>query len=95
MAFCRKCGSQIDDEAVICPKCGVQQNTNINVSDNVIGSTRNTNGIAALGIFLPLIGWIVYAIMDKTALKSKDLLSGNILGTIIYVVLFIIWQKLK
>lgn len=25
MAYCRKCGFQIDDEAVICPKCGVAQ----------------------------------------------------------------------
>ena len=23
MRYCRKCGSQIDDEAVVCPKCGV------------------------------------------------------------------------
>ena len=95
MAFCRKCGSEIDDEAVICPKCGVpQQNINLN-SDNVIGSTRNTNAIAALGIFLPLIGWFVYLAMDKSNPRAKDLLSGNIAGTIIYVVLFLIWQKLS
>ncbi|MBO4569491.1 MAG: zinc ribbon domain-containing protein [Candidatus Methanomethylophilaceae archaeon] len=25
MAYCRKCGEVIDDEAVICPRCGVQQ----------------------------------------------------------------------
>ena len=23
MAFCKKCGAEIDDQAVICPKCGV------------------------------------------------------------------------
>lgn len=23
MSYCRKCGAQIDDEAVVCPKCGV------------------------------------------------------------------------
>lgn len=27
MAFCRKCGAEIDDEAVVCPKCGVPQSS--------------------------------------------------------------------
>ena len=25
MAFCKNCGKEIDDKAVICPSCGVQQ----------------------------------------------------------------------
>ena len=27
MAYCKNCGQVIDDKAVICPKCGVQQQT--------------------------------------------------------------------
>ena len=39
MAFCTKCGAQIDDNAVTCPSCGAQQentnaNTNANASSN-------------------------------------------------------------
>lgn len=37
MAFCTKCGAQIDDNAVICPSCGAQQekpNDNANVNNN-------------------------------------------------------------
>ena len=94
MAFCRKCGSEIDDEAVICPKCGVAQQQVSNVENDISGSSRNTNSIAALGIFLPLIGWIVYFRMDKSTLKAKDLLSGNIAGTIAYVIVFLIYKGL-
>lgn len=39
MAFCTKCGAQIDDNAVICPSCGAQQETNANANAN--GSNFN------------------------------------------------------
>lgn len=29
MAFCRKCGKEIDDEAVVCVHCGVAQYNNV------------------------------------------------------------------
>ena len=90
MAFCRKCGSEIDDEAVICPKCGVAQQKINNESNNVIGSTRNTNAISVLGIILPPVGWIIYAIMDKSKPLAKDLLSGNIVGSIFYIAIILI-----
>lgn len=33
MAYCRKCGAEIGDEAVICPKCGVMQNVSIQIAN--------------------------------------------------------------
>ena len=81
MAYCRKCGFQIDDEAVICPKCGVAQQQ-MRYNDGISGSSRSTNGIALLGMVIPLIGWMVYAMMDKSKPLAQDLLRGNIVGTI-------------
>ena len=92
-AYCRKCGAEIDDEAVICPKCGVAQKE-IDNSSEVSGSTRNTSAIAGLGGFLPPVGWILWASMDKNSLRAKDLLIGNIIGTVLVVVVLIAWPFL-
>lgn len=32
--FCKNCGQEIDDKAVICPHCGVSQKDNSSVSDS-------------------------------------------------------------
>lgn len=32
--FCKNCGQEIDDKAVICPHCGVSQNDDSSVSDS-------------------------------------------------------------
>jgi TM2 domain-containing membrane protein YozV len=42
MAYCKKCGSEILDEAEICPKCGVRQKT----------SEPKNPGVAAVLSFL-------------------------------------------
>ena len=47
MAFCKNCGAQIDDKAVICPKCGVAQAGTITEPD-----TGNI-GWGRSGILLP------------------------------------------
>ena len=34
MAYCKNCGVQIDDKAVICPSCGVSQISTPPIVDN-------------------------------------------------------------
>lgn len=94
MAYCRKCGFQIDDEAVICPKCGVAQQQ-MRYNDGISGSSRSTNGIALLGMVIPLIGWMVYAMMDKSKPLAQDLLRGNIVGTIVYIGFILAFKMLS
>lgn len=62
MKFCRKCGAQLDDEAVICPQCGC--------STEIIAKQESSGlGIAAiifsvlggfLGLILSIIGLCTY-----------------------------------
>lgn len=59
---CSNCGGQIDDNAVVCPKCGCATNDS-NVSGGQIPadiSTAKTLGILAivLGILAPVIGLV-------------------------------------
>ena len=62
--YCTHCGTEIHDQAVMCPKCGVAtQNFNQIISHHSTDhSTVETNGIAIAGFvcsfFIPLLGWI-------------------------------------
>lgn len=48
--YCKNCGEQIDDKAVICPKCGVE------VKSGNIGSMNDapSMGFAVLCFFFPV-----------------------------------------
>ncbi len=86
MAYCRNCGNEIDDKAVICPKCGIAQKQ---IQDN------GGIGYGFLGCCIPLAGLILFLIWKdekpKTA-KSCIIGAGIGLGLIVlnYVLLFLI-----
>ena len=59
--FCTKCGKELNDEAVICPYCGVPT-ANFAVVNNDVEEVPQTNGIAIAGFVcsfvVPILGWI-------------------------------------
>jgi len=62
MAYCKNCGSQIDDRAVICPRCGVSlENKPV---DN------GGFGWGVLGCCLPIVGLILFLVWKDTKPKS-------------------------
>ncbi len=89
MAFCKNCGEQIDDKAVICPKCGVsQQNTAVGVDNG---------GFlwGLLGFCVPIVGLILFLVWKDTKPKSSKAagigaLVSVILSILIYVIFFVI-----
>lgn len=94
--FCRKCGQEIHDEAVICPHCGCSTGYNPNVNNS------NTNGIynnddststgwMVLGIFFPVIALILYFVWkNEKPLRASSLIKGAIIGFIVSIVLSVI-----
>lgn len=54
MKYCKNCGSQIDDKAVICPQCGVQQEP-VDAGDD-----SGSIGLAFLGCCIPIVGLILF-----------------------------------
>ncbi len=80
MAFCKKCGETIDDNAVICPKCGVAQQQ--------LGNQNDTGGFGytLLGCCLPIVGLILYLVWKNDKPNSaKSSLKGFIIGMILSV----------
>ena len=51
MVYCRNCGTEIDEKAIICPNCGIQLKT-FNQSENQTKDKGNA-GWAVLGFFVP------------------------------------------
>jgi len=64
MAFCKNCGEQIDDRAVVCPKCGVPQQNQPTIADN--------GGIlwGLLGCCIPIVGLILFLVWKDSKPKT-------------------------
>ena len=87
MAYCKNCGNMIDDRAVICPACGVSQETKPAVVDN------GGFGWGVLGCCIPLVGLILFLVWKDTKPKTAKAagigaLISAILGVVMYVLSF-------
>ena len=87
MAFCKNCGAQIDDNAVVCTSCGVAQNTAPAVVD------KGGFGWGLLGWCVPIVGLILFLVWKdakpKTAMAAGiGALVSVILGVVIYAATF-------
>lgn len=69
--FCKHCGEQIDQECVICPKCGKQveelktdagQQPNIVINNSNANSNVNTNVNNMAGMLKPKNKWVAVAL---------------------------------
>ena len=87
MAFCKNCGAQIDDNAVVCTSCGVAQNTAPAVVD------KGGFGWGLLGWCVPIVGLILFLVWKDTKPKTAKAagigaLVSVILGVVIYAATF-------
>ena len=89
MAYCKNCGAQIDDMAVMCPKCGApQQNMNMQQT-NVVDS--GSAGWAVLGFCIPLVGLILYLVWkDTKPMSSKMAGKGALISVIVSVAFYVL-----
>ena len=85
--YCKKCGSEISDDAVVCTHCGV-------ATSNQIVANNDTGGFGwgLLGFCVPLVGLILYLVWKTERPKSsKAAGKGALISTIIGVAFYIIY----
>ena len=87
MAFCKYCGAQIDDNAVVCTSCGASQSTAPAVVD------KGGFGWGLLGWCVPIVGLILFLVWKDTKPKTAKAagigaLVSVILGVVIYIATF-------
>ena len=87
--FCKKCGKEILDEAIVCVHCGcaVEEGKKINS-----GADAPSTGMAVLGFFVPLAGLIIWLInKESKPLMAKSAGKGALIGFIVSMVFSIIY----
>lgn len=103
MKYCSKCGNEVLDEAVVCPKCGCSVDYE-KVSTYSQSSRSQTNGFAIAGFvcsfFIPLLGWIFGGIglskAKKTDGKGKGFSTAAIaIATVVFLIYFIYFIIMK
>ncbi len=96
--FCTNCGKEINDNAAICPYCGVVANKS--ALSNASGNTNQSNTMAIVGFifsfFFALVGLICSIIGFKKAAElggnGKGLaLAGIIISSISIIITIIVF----
>lgn len=84
--FCKKCGQEIMDEAVICVHCGCSTQE----MPTVVGDAPS-GAHAVLGFFFPIVGFILWLVeKDTKPLKAKSAGKGALIGFLLTVLIYII-----
>ena len=87
--FCKKCGAEISDDAVICTKCGCATDNYNPVPAKPVDA--KSGGFAVLGFFFPLIGFILWLIWkNEMPLRASSCGKGALIGVISVVLLWVI-----
>ncbi|MDE6967159.1 MAG: zinc ribbon domain-containing protein [Clostridia bacterium] len=94
--FCKNCGKEIDNNAAVCPYCGVIANQN---ALNSTSNSNNTNTLAIVGFilsfFIAIAGLVCSIIGYKNAPKyngnGKGLALAGIIISIVEIVIIAIW----
>ncbi|WP_300278729.1 zinc ribbon domain-containing protein [Peptacetobacter sp.] len=80
--YCKNCGREIDDKAVICPNCGVSQ--------GVKPSDEGGFGWSLLGCCIPIVGLVLYLVWKNEKPKTaKDSIKGAIVGFVLLMLYYL------
>ena len=90
--YCKKCGSEIDDEAVICVKCGCYTDSQPIKRQSANSSTKVATAKffaifgAVIGVFMLFIPTIVgcFAVSKLNNAKTKEELTGTAVCTLLF-----------
>ena len=94
MAFCKNCGTQVDDNVVICPNCGAAQDTVV-VNQQPPVVDNGGFGWGLLGCCVPIVGLILFLVWKDSKPKTAKAagigaLVSVIASVIFYIVYFVI-----
>ena len=84
--YCKNCGKEIDDNAVVCPHCGVQQKR---MASEVV--VNGGFGWGLLGCGVPIVGLILFLVWKDS--RPNTAKSAGI-GALVAVVCIVIWYIL-
>ena len=72
--YCKNCGSEIDDNAMVCPYCGVMTDK---ANGQLASQKSGSNAIAIVGFILSFFFWIPGLICSIVGLKNAPQYGGK------------------
>ena len=86
--FCKKCGEEINDEAVVCPKCGCAVEENKKPAE--IDKPKTGIGVV-MGLFLGLIGLIIGICLYKEGtIARKTFIKSWVITYVVVIVVSVV-----
>lgn len=94
--FCSKCGNEIDNEAVVCPKCGCAT-ANMTLQKNAASAEASgeTSTLATcaivFAILMPIVGLIlgiIGTVKYKNEAYKKKSISAIVLSIVLWAIYF-------
>ena len=87
--FCKKCGNQIMDDAVVCVHCGCP--TDKFDPDPQKNQDKSSVNVALISFFLPLVGLVIYLVYkDNQPLKAESAKMGTIWGFFLPIIIILL-----
>ncbi len=92
MAFCKVCGNEMHDSAIVCTKCGVATSNYNNLNkQNTPVVDEGGFGWGLLGCCVPVVGLILFLIWkDERPNTAKSAGIGALVCTILWVLYFVV-----
>ena len=82
--YCQGCGKKLHIEAKVCPNCGYQ----IEMPNQSSEEDKPSFGLNAIGVLIPIIGLILYAVIVHKYPKKAESLIGWVITGVITNILF-------
>lgn len=90
--FCKECGKEIDDKAVICVHCGAETTPMPMGNARVPQVDEPSTLLKVVSFLIPLVGLILFIVMnDSQPISAKAYGKFALIGFIIGVVLILIF----
>lgn len=90
MAYCKNCGAQIDDQAMVCPRCGASTLAPGQGFPGARGSDTGSVGWGILGFCIPLVGLILFLVWKDDKPQSAKMAGIGALVSVVVGVVFTI-----
>lgn len=84
MAYCKNCGTQIDDQAVFCSKCGTNQTAAPAVKD------KGGFWWGTLGCCIPVVGLVLFLVWKDTKPKTSKAAGIGALVSLILGIIYLV-----
>lgn len=84
--YCKNCGKEIDDQAIICPNCGVPTETK-----PAGGEDTGNIGWGVLGCCIPIVGLVLWLVWKDTKPKTAKVAGIGALVSVGIAVLYYIF----